>query len=73
MTSKPSQVEKQLVGRRVLVRSFDWQRTITGELVKVERYNLVLRLDSGGTVAIYKHSVGMLAPVKGKGDEDMDA
>ena len=55
--------ENQLKGKRVSIRSFDWKQQLTGELVTIERYYFVLRLDGGATMAIYKHSVGAIAPV----------
>ncbi len=56
--------EKQMIGRYIAVRSLDWQRELRGELVKVERYIILLKLDSSGTVGIYKHSIASFAPVK---------
>ncbi|MCA9334123.1 hypothetical protein KC963_03680 [Candidatus Saccharibacteria bacterium] len=62
----PKSIEKQLVGKRVTVRSFDWKSQLTGELVKVEKYFYVLRLDNGGVIGILKHSAGGIAPVADK-------
>ena len=55
--------ESQLKGKRVIVRSLDWKQTLTGELVAIEKYLFVLRLDSGALMGIYKHSCGAIAPV----------
>lgn len=59
----PKNFEKQLVGRRVTIRSFNWERQLTGELLKVERYMYILRLDNGGVIGIFKHSAGGIAPI----------
>ena len=47
-----SKFEESLIGKRVQIRSSDWQRTISGALVKVERYTYVLRLDKGGVLCV---------------------
>lgn len=62
----PKSFEKQLVGKRVTVRSLNWERQLTGELVKVEKFIYVLRLDNGGVIGILKHSAGGIAPVADK-------
>ena len=61
MTEQPRNFEKKLVGQRVSVRSFDWKQQLSGELVKVEKYYFILRLDSSGTIGILKHSAGGIA------------
>lgn len=58
--------EAQLIGRRVAVTSSDWQRTLTGTLVAVERYTLVIERQPGKRVVVYKHAVSALAPVGGE-------
>ncbi|MCB0182651.1 MAG: hypothetical protein KDE31_00220 [Caldilineaceae bacterium] len=58
--------ENQMVGRRVTVRSLNWERQLTGELLKVEKYYFVLRLDNGGVIGILKHSAGGIAPIATK-------
>ena len=62
----PKSIEKQLVGKRVTVRSFNWERQLTGELLKVEKYYFILKLDNGGVIGILKHSAGGIAPVAAK-------
>ena len=62
----PKSIEKQLVGKRVTVRSFNWERQLTGELLKVEKYYFILKLDNGGVIGILKHSAGGIAPVADK-------
>jgi hypothetical protein len=61
-----TRTETQLVGRRVRITSFDWQRHMTGELVRVEKYLYLLRLDGGGIIAIHKHSCGAISALKEK-------
>lgn len=58
--------EKQLIGKRVQFRSFDWQRTLNGTLQSVEKYLYIVRLDNSGLLGIQKHSVGAIAPIKGE-------
>ena len=58
-----SEHETKLLGKRVQIRSFDWQRTLTGTLEGVEKYVYALRLDSGGVLYVQKHSVGAIAAV----------
>lgn len=55
--------ENQLIGRRVTVRSFNWERQLTGELMRVERYMYIIKLDNGGVIGIFKHSAGGIAPI----------
>ena len=62
----PKCFEKQLVGRRVTIRSMDWKSQLSGELLRVEKYYFVLRLDNGGLIGILKHSAGGIAPVAAK-------
>jgi hypothetical protein len=57
-------VEKLLVGKRVAIRTFDWQRQIVGKVQRVERYNIVIKLDDGGTLIVMKHSIGTIALIK---------
>ncbi len=64
--SEAKRSESQLVGRRVAVTSADWQRTLTGTLVAVERYTLVIERQPGKRVVVYKHAVSALAPVGGE-------
>jgi hypothetical protein len=59
-----TKVEQALVGRRVQIRSLDWQRTITGTLVKCERYLYVLKQDSGGFLCILKHACSAISAAK---------
>lgn len=65
---QPKTIEKQLVGRRVSVRSFDWKTSLAGELIRVEKYYFVLRLDSGAIIGILKHSAGGIAPIAKEGE-----
>ena len=58
-----SEHETKLLGKRVQLRSFDWQRTLTGTLEGVEKYVYALRLDAGGVLFVQKHSVGAIAAV----------
>lgn len=67
-----TRVERQLVGRRVRITSFDWQRHMTGQLVKVEKYLYILRQDSGGVIAIHKHSCGAIAVLKERSEGDSE-
>ena len=69
-TQESTKFESALVGKRVQVRSFDWQRTLTGTLAKVERYTYVLRLDAGGLLCVLKHSCGAIGAIK---DEEPEA
>ena len=70
--NQPQKFENRLIGQRVRITSSDWQRQITGTLVKVERYVLVVRLDSGGTTALYKHAISAVVPIRAKGEEDSE-
>jgi hypothetical protein len=63
-----TKIETQMVGRRVRITSFDWQRHMTGELVRVEKYLYLLRLDGGGIIAIHKHSCGAISALKEKAE-----
>lgn len=69
-SQESSKFEKGLVGRRVQIRSLDWQRTITGTLVKVERYTFVLKLDKGGVLCVLKHACSTIAAIKADEDEE---
>jgi hypothetical protein len=62
----PQKFETKLTGRRVTLKSLDWQRQLTGELLKVEKYLYVLRLDNGGVIGVMKHAVSAIAPVTAK-------
>ena len=66
MTEQPKNFERQLLNRRVTVRSFDWKSQLTGELLRVEKYYFILKLDNGGVIGILKHSAGGIAPVAEK-------
>ena len=59
-----SKFEKSLVGKRVQIRALDWQRTISGALVEVERYTYVLRLDKGGVLCVLKHACSAIGAIK---------
>lgn len=67
-----TKVEGQLVGRRVRITSFDWQRHMTGQLVKVEKYLYILRQESGGVIAIHKHSCGAIAALRERSEGDSE-
>jgi len=67
MTQQQTEIpkfERQLIGRRVSIRSFDWKQQLSGTLVKVEKYLYILQLDKGGTLGLHKHACGgiSLAP-----------
>lgn len=64
-------IESQYVGKRITLRDLTWQKKLTGVCVRVEKYLFVLRLDEGGTVAVMKHSVGLvtLAGEKSEGGQ----
>ena len=67
---EPLKIEKRLLNRRVQIRSLDWQRTITGQLVRVEPYYFILQLDNGGIIALLKHACSTIAPVKADSSAD---
>jgi hypothetical protein len=64
-----TKVEAGFAGKRITLRDLTWQRKLTGTCIKVEKYLFVLRLDEGGTVAVMKHSVGLVT-LAGEKQED---
>ncbi len=59
----------QLIGQRVALRHIDWQRQLTGVLVKVERYAYVIKQDNGALLSVLKHSVGGIGIAPPKTEE----
>ena len=63
-----SKTENQFIGKRITIRSFDWQRQFVGVLIKVEKYCFVLKQDSGAIVMVLKHSTGAIGLASAKED-----
>lgn len=60
---KVTGIEATLVGKKIIVRSNDWQRSLTGILRKVEKFLLILDTDKGAIV-VYKHAISSIGLVK---------
>lgn len=69
-TQESTKFEQSLIGRRVQIRSLDWQRSLTGKLEKVERYTYVLRLDKGGVLCLLKHGCSAVGAIKDDGETE---
>lgn len=65
--------KKQLVGKRVSVRAYNWEHRLTGELLKVGTHFFILRCDNGPIMAIMNRSAGEITAIdNGREEANID-